>query len=136
MGPGRKTKVRDVAPLKRASAAPPEDILGRWRITEMELWDAEAIDLLGPAYIDFEKCRGSMRFVAVEGGLNCSYGEDEGRPLVEFSWFGGDDRDDASGRGWARLEIDGTIEGRIFIHDGDDSAFRAVRFLPRSKFQK
>lgn len=28
-------------------------IAGRWRIVEMELWDTEAIDLLGPAFIEF-----------------------------------------------------------------------------------
>lgn len=27
-------------------------LTGRWRITEMELWDSEAIDLLGPAFIE------------------------------------------------------------------------------------
>ncbi len=26
-------------------------LLGKWRITSMELWDAEFIDLLGPGYI-------------------------------------------------------------------------------------
>jgi hypothetical protein len=59
----------------------------------------------------------------------------EGRPTVEFSWFGGDDRDDASGRGWARLEGDGSLVSRIFKHCGDDSSFTARRFeatAPRS----
>jgi hypothetical protein len=27
-------------------------ITGRWRIIEMELWDQEATDLLGPAFIE------------------------------------------------------------------------------------
>ena len=30
-----------------------------------------------------------------------------------------------SGRGWAALNPDGTLEGHIFFHLGDDSAFRA-----------
>jgi hypothetical protein len=29
-------------------------LLGKWRITSMELWDAEFIDLLGPGYIQFD----------------------------------------------------------------------------------
>ena len=29
-------------------------LLGKWRITGMELWDAEFIDLLGPGYIRFD----------------------------------------------------------------------------------
>jgi len=103
-------------------------LVGRWRIEEMEVWDKEAIDLLGPGYIEFAERRGSMRFVAIEGGLDCRYSEAEGRPRVEFSWFGGDDRDDASGRGWAHLEADGSLVGRIFKHRGDDSSFTARRF--------
>ena len=27
----------------------------RWRITEMELWDREDLDLLGPAFIEFDR---------------------------------------------------------------------------------
>lgn len=103
-------------------------LAGRWRIVEMEVWGKDAIDLLGPGYIEFAERHGSMRFVAIEGGLDCRYSEAEGRPTVEFSWFGGDDRDDASGRGWARLEADGALVGRIFKHCGDDSSFTARRF--------
>src|SRR3954466_6681843 len=29
-------------------------LLGRWRITEMELWDTDFVDMLEPAYITFE----------------------------------------------------------------------------------
>jgi len=28
-------------------------LAGYWRIAEMELWDAEAIDLVAPAFIEF-----------------------------------------------------------------------------------
>lgn len=111
-------------PLNRV----PSSLMGRWRIEEMEVWDKDAIDLLGTAYIEFAKRHGSMRFVAIEGSIDCRYGGAEGRPTVEFSWFGGDDRDDASGRGWARLEADGSLVGRIFKHCGDDSSFTARRF--------
>jgi hypothetical protein len=48
---------------------------------------------------------------------------------VEFSWSGVDDRDDACGRGWARVEADGSLVGRIFIHCGDDSSFTARRLV-------
>ena len=27
-------------------------LLGRWRITEMELWDTDFVDMLEPAYIN------------------------------------------------------------------------------------
>ncbi len=32
-----------------------------------------------------------------------------------------------SGRGWATLSSDGSLEGRIFLHLGEKSGFRAVR---------
>ena len=37
-----------------------------------------------------------------------------------------DEMDPASGRGWAVIE-NGELRGRIFIHLGDDSMFRARR---------
>ena len=49
-------------------------------------------------------------------------------PGVEFSWQGSDEGDEVSGRGWAALNPDGTLEGHIYFHLGDDSAFRAERF--------
>ena len=30
---------------------------GKWRITEMDLWDREAIDLLGALFVEFGKGR-------------------------------------------------------------------------------
>lgn len=40
---------------------------GSWRITDMELWDEEARDLLGPAYIKFgSDGMGEFRFIAVQ----------------------------------------------------------------------
>lgn len=48
------------------------------------------------------------------------------RPGVEFSWQGHDEGDPASGRGWATLEAEGSLRGRIYFHLGDDSGFHAV----------
>src|SRR5262245_60642679 len=39
--------------------------------------------------------------------------------------------DDASGRGWGAIEDDGALAGRIYFHQGDDSAFTAVRTTGR-----
>ena len=41
--------------------------------------------------------------------------------------LGSDEGDDVSGRGWAALNPDGTLQGHIYFHLGDDSAFRAER---------
>ncbi len=101
---------------------------GRWRIVEMELWDEDALDLLGPAFIEIgPRDDGSFRFIAVEGWMDIRRVQRDGHPGIEFSWDGKDDCDDATGRGWATVEGDGSLFGRIYIHGGDDSAFRAVR---------
>src|SRR5574341_1629920 len=72
---------------------------GAWRIVEMDLWDAEAIDLLGPGFIEFGADRsGSVRFIAVEGWMACHAGQRDGRPCVEFTWEDNDECDPASGR--------------------------------------
>ena len=100
---------------------------GRWRIVEMERWDRDAIDLVGPAFIELKtNGHGSFRFIAVEGFIDARRVEREGRPAVEFSWDGADEGDRVCGRGWAVLEPDGSLIGHLFIHLGDDSGFRAV----------
>jgi hypothetical protein len=103
-------------------------IVGRWRITEMDMWDQDAFDLLGPAFFSFDgKRSGNFRFIAVEGWMDCSQGKRAGRPFVEFTWNGNDECDPASGRGWVVLEEDSTLSGHIFFHQGDDSGFKAIR---------
>jgi hypothetical protein len=103
-------------------------VVGRWRIVEMELWDREALHLVGPAFIEFGKDEtGRFAFIAVEGWMDCRETPRDGRAGVEFSWEGSDDCDPASGRGWAVLEQDGSLRGRIYFHLGDDSSFHAVR---------
>jgi hypothetical protein len=70
----------------------------------------------------------SLGFIAVTGELDYRDADRNGRPAVEFSWQGSDEGDDVCGRGWAALSRDGTLEGHIYFHLGDDSAFRAERF--------
>jgi len=104
------------------------NLTGRWRIVEMNLWDFEAVDLMWPAFIELESDRtGRLRFIAVQGWMDCVHGRRDGRPCVEFSWEGDDDGDRASGRGWAVLEPVGSLRGHIYFHLGDDSGFRAIR---------
>ena len=103
-------------------------IMGRWRITEMDNWDQDAVDLVQPGFIEFDDDGlGSLGFIVVTGELDCRDLDRGGRPGVEFSWQGSDEGDDVSGRGWAALNPDGTLEGHIYFHLGDDSAFQAER---------
>jgi hypothetical protein len=99
---------------------------GLWRIVDMDLWDRDAIDLVGPAFIEFgPNGTGQFRFIAVDGQLDHRDAE-PGNPRIEFTWNGTDDGDRVSGRGWAEHDVD-MIRGHIYFHDGDDSGFRATK---------
>ena len=107
--------------------------VGSWRITDMELWEQDDRDLVVPAYMTFNRNgSGEFQFGTVEGWMDCRFGSRDGHPEVEFSWDGENDNDPGSGRGWAILRS-GSLEGRIFIHCGDDSGFRAEKQLARAK---
>ena len=97
-----------------------------WRITEMDRWDQETIDLVGPGLIEFLGDGGQFRFIAVDGWMDCKYGKRSGQPYVDFN--GNDACDPVSGRGWAKLKKDATLSGRIYIHHGDRSGFKAILF--------
>ena len=75
--------------IKESSCGPEEpvkSVTGRWRITEMDVWDREAIDLVQPGFIEFTGDGfGCMGFIAVKGELDCRDVARDGRPGVEFS---------------------------------------------------
>jgi hypothetical protein len=105
-------------------------MIGRWRIVEMSNWDRDAIDLVEPGFIEFDgDGTGEFGLIAVSGWLDCRAADRDGRPEVQFTWEGVDEGDQVSGRGWAVLVDDQTIEGHLFFHLGDDSTFRAEPFL-------
>jgi hypothetical protein len=102
------------------------NVWGRWRITGMDLWDRDAVELLGPAGIDIRPDgTGEMRFIAVEADLDHRELVRDGRPGVDFSWDGHDDGSPVSGRGWLVLSDDADLRGHIWFHKGDDSGFEA-----------
>jgi hypothetical protein len=109
-------------------------VAGKWRIVEMELWDRDDLDLVGPAFIEFGADQtGRFAFVAVEASMDYRETPRDGRPAVEFSWEGNDECDPITGRGWAAVTYDGILSGRIYSHLGDDSSFHAARFEDESK---
>jgi hypothetical protein len=112
----------------KATPAAQTNVSGKWRITEMDLWDQAAIDLVGPAFIEFKGEGGRFRFIAVDGWMDCRHGQRNGRPSVDFTWDGNDENDPASGRGWVILRHDGSLTGHIYFHRGDDSGFTAMPF--------
>jgi hypothetical protein len=91
----------------------------------MDLWNAEDVDLVAPGFIEFDPDhRGSLGFIAVQGGIDWRETSHQGRSCLEFSWEGFDESDPVTGRGWAVLEDDGSLRGHIYFHLGDDSGFR------------
>ncbi|XXF78601.1 hypothetical protein P2318_02250 [Myxococcaceae bacterium GXIMD 01537] len=109
-------------------------IRGRYRITSSEHWDSDALDLMEPAFIHFgEEQHGEFRMIAVQGDIDYRHTTREDRPAVEFSWEGLDELDEVSGRGWAVVDDDGTLSGRLFFHEGDDSAFTAKPEATRAR---
>ena len=99
-------------------------LLGRWRITEMALWDKGYLDQVEPAYIRFDAQGGEFAFGCVTASLDCSYGSDS----IDFTWYGSDEMDEVSGDGYADLEDNGSITGEISFHNGDESSFKAERW--------
>ena len=101
--------------------------MGNWRITEMEVWDRDYIDMEVPGYIRIDsEGTGQFQFGLVSGDIDGRAEQCGGSPCFAFSWSGQDEDDPASGRGWAVVEA-GDLRGRIYLHLGDDSAFLAVR---------
>ena len=80
-----------------------------------------------PAHITIrEDFTGEFQFGLLQGELDGRMETLDRRSRFNFSWSGFDENDPISGRGWLRVDRD-LAEGRIFIHLGDDSRFKAVR---------
>ncbi|WP_405135388.1 hypothetical protein [Nocardia sp. NBC_01388] len=117
--------------MARISAArrPPKGMLGRWRIVAMDGWDRDAIDLVGPGYIEFRRNgTGEFAIIAVQGEMYCRPEQHGGTDGVGFTWEGDDDGHPVSGRGWAVTAAGDELNGRLYFHHGDESGFRAIPF--------
>lgn len=105
-------------------------LIGYWKITHMETWARDYVDLVVPGFIEFkpedDPLMGRFEFGTVSGWLDCRPRDIGGEAWVEWSWQGKSDTDPGCGRGWARL-VDGELVGHIFIHCADDSTFRATK---------
>ncbi len=101
--------------MRRRGSSP---LIGKWRIIEMALWDRDYLDMIEPAYIQFQRNGlGEFKFGCVVGGLDCTLYTDAA-----------DEMDPASGDGWAELDNDGTINGEISFHLADESTFKARKW--------
>jgi hypothetical protein len=106
--------------------------VGEWRITELEGFDAEYVDLCGPAIIRISPGGiGRMNFGAVEIELDCKM-DDLNEQVLRFSFEGGDEGDPICGHGYC-LNENQEMTGRIFRHCGDEIGFRAQKLAKDEK---
>lgn len=99
---------------------------GAWRIVWMSEWEQGYVDMDVPGHITFGVGRsGSFQFGLVHGEMDCRI---DRRPnlRIEFAWHGFDEGDELTGHGHAEI-VDGELQGHLYFHLGNDSAFRAVR---------
>ena len=102
-----------------------DDYVGTWRITEMELWDQDFIDLVSPGQIVVHKDgHGSLSFGAVEIEMDCTSDKSDRNNRIAFTFVGSDEGDEVSGRGWVKLHGN-ELRGEIHFHLGDRSWFKA-----------
>ena len=88
---------------------PSRRLKGKWRIVETELWGADHLDLVAPAYIVFDgKGRGEFAFGALTATLEAAFTPSG----ADFDWHGFDEGDEVSGDGWAELQDDGSHHRR------------------------
>ena len=116
----------------------PEAYLGTWRIQEIGERIREGIDLVGPAEIVFDKDGlGSIRFMSIQGDMDCRFVDQAGEVFAEFTWAGYRGTARASGRGWAHVLKTGGMMGHLYVHRQGDANFTAVRAKKRLKlFQR
>lgn len=54
---------------------------------------------------------------------------------IDFTWHAFDEGDELTGRGHAEI-VNGELRGHIYIHLGDESAFRAVKQAQSARRRK
>ena len=57
---------------------------GKWRIAEMDLWDDDAINLVGQGFVDIKGQTGEMQFIDVTACLDIRYDTRGGELIAEF----------------------------------------------------
>lgn len=91
-------------------------LIGRWRITEADLWHRDHLDLVEPAMIIIHgDGHGEIAYGAIQACLDLEYS----RSMVFFTWAGLQEMDEANGSGSAELLEDGTLELEFTYHFGD-----------------
>jgi hypothetical protein len=92
------------------------ELVGRWRITDADLWDRDYLDMAEPAYVQIGRDGwGSWLSVALPPPANWNIRA----PLSSSAWSGFDEGHEISGDGSGELQDDGTIEIELSFDNGD-----------------
>jgi hypothetical protein len=115
---------------RRQASLMRRDLIGRWRMTRLSLWDARFMDAEVPAFIEFRTGgRGTFHFGYVHCEIDWRPEQRQSRPGAAFTFEGNDEMDTTMGRGWAAVQFDGTLRGHLYFHQGDDSGFWAEKIV-------
>ena len=102
------------------------EFFGKWRITHMEVWAQDMVDVVEEGYFNFDdNDQGQFIFCEVEGNMDVVV--NTRMPELEFSWEGTDNTNLVSGRGKIEFPTPFEGEGVIYIHNGDSSTFSIKR---------
>jgi len=105
-------------------------LLGKWRIVAMPDYEDDYPDMMEPAYILFGEMSGEFAFGCVTGHIHG--GADPETTAISFSWDGNEEMDEASGDGSAELLPNGSLEGQINFHNGEEIHFTARQWSTSS----
>lgn len=105
----------------------PHPFCGTWRIVDMEMWDADYLDMEVPAFLTIlPDLTGEFQFGLVRGEVDGRLEAWDDETRFDFSWSGFEEMDPVSGRGWLLLDGD-VAQGRFYFHLGDDSGITVER---------
>ncbi|MEM7777957.1 MAG: hypothetical protein AAF732_20385 [Pseudomonadota bacterium] len=100
-------------------------VIGKWRIFEADDYEARDLDLIEPAFIQFNADgTGQFKYICVDGAIDSGYSLNG----ADFDWQGFDEMDEVSGSGDADLGEDGILIITISRFMGDESTFKARRW--------
>jgi hypothetical protein len=86
--------------------------VGKWRITELQDYDADYVDMCGPAMVTIgSRGSGRISFGASEAEIDCRMDDFDER-VIRFSFEGSDEGDPICGHGYC---LSGG-EGVVFCH--------------------
>jgi hypothetical protein len=99
--------------------------IGKWRLIEADIWGKDYLDMLEPAFIEFQTDGyGGFRFGCVVARLECEYSP----TTVHFRWHGFDEMDEVSGDGFAERLGNEPLAVEISFHNGDDANLKGRKW--------